>query len=244
MWTKEQIEDHKKIAQILNKIKDSTFEYIKNSIKLSEYDVQQFILNKFQEYNIKTDHDLPIVAFNKNTSKVHYFPSVKSRYLKEGDLILIDLWGKFKHLKSPFADITWMAYKGENIPKEANKVWDLVKTIRNKIIFLIKNDLQNGAIPSGYKLNKITRDFMIKNDFDKNENFYTGHLLGTYSAHGNKANISLSNKKSLLKNQGYSIEPGIYISNKFGIRSEINFFISNENEPVLTTKLQNKIIKL
>lgn len=244
MWTKEQIKNHIKMAQILNEIKDLSFDYIKNSIKLSEYDVQQFILNKFREFNIDSDNNPPIVAFNKNTSKVHYFPDMNSRCLKDGDLILIDLWGKLKHPNSPFSDISWMAYKGKTVPKDVTKVWNLVKTIRNKLISSINKDLANGVIPSGYKLNKLTRNFMINNDFDKKENFYTGHSLGTYSAHGRNANISLSNKKYLLKNQGYSIEPGIYILNKFGIRSEINFFISSENRLILTTKLQTRIIKL
>lgn len=244
MWSKQQIEFHKTAAQILCKIKDLTIDYIEESKKISEFDVQQFILKKFKEFGLKTDKNPPIVAFAKNTSKVHYFPNKKSNYLKNRDLILLDLWGKLKYSKAPFADITWMAYKGDHIPNEIQQIWNVVLKVRKQSILRIKRWIKSGSIPSGNEINQMTRKIMNQNGFGEIDNYYTGHSLGVSSAHGKKANISLSNKKSLSKNQGYTIEPGIYIKNKFGVRSEVNFFISNNNEIILTTSLQNKITKL
>jgi Xaa-Pro aminopeptidase len=43
---------------------------------------------------------------------------------------------------------------------------------------------------------------------------------------------------------GYTIEPGIYLKNKFGVRSEIDFYINEKNRVVITTKVQREILKV
>lgn len=64
------------------------------------------------------------------------------------------------------------------------------------------------------------------------------------SPHGNKNRLKPNSHLSLHKNVAYTIEPGIYLKEKFGIRSEIDFYITDKFKLVLTTDLQKKIIKL
>ena len=71
-----------------------------------------------------------------------------------------------------------------------------------------------------------------------------GHELGFKSPHGIGRPISPKNPFPIKKNMGYTIEPGAYIAGKFGVRSEINFYINKKNQVVLTTKLQKNLIKL
>lgn len=243
MWNKKELECHCKSAKLLMKIKDMAFDYIKKNKNISEYDVQQFILEKFKEYGLKTDKYPPIVAFGKNTSQIHYFPNKKSKKLKQNDLILVDLWANFKFTKSPFADTTWMAYNGKKVPKRVQEIWNLVRNIRDEIILFLKRSLKKKIIPTGKELNQITKDIMNKHGFSKQPH-YTGHCLGFTSAHGNKAAISPSNKKPLEKNLAYTIEPGIYLKNQFGIRSEIDFYIDKKFKLHLTTSVQKEIKKI
>ena len=91
MWNQTQIKIHIEAANLLDKIKDDIFEYIRLNKEVSEKEIQEFILKKFDENNIQSDKDPPIVAFNENSSKPHYFPSDNSKTLKKESLILIDL---------------------------------------------------------------------------------------------------------------------------------------------------------
>jgi Xaa-Pro aminopeptidase len=228
---------------LLNIVIQTAFLYVKNNKNVSEYDVQQFILNKFKEFNLQTDKDLPIVAFRENTSVVHYYPKKNSKTLTKNSLILIDVWAKIKNSKAPFADITKMAYCG-NISKEVQNNFNLVIKAREQVLSYINSQLRNKVIPSGRDISLVVSRFMESNGFHDKVNLYVGHCLGTFSSHGKYKNINKYNKNPLLKKLGYTLEPGIYIKNHFGIRSEIDFYIDENYSLILNNDRQNKIIKI
>ena len=72
----------------------------------------------------------------------------------------------------------------------------------------------------------------------------TGHSLGMSKAHGRNGRLGHKYNKDLIRNMGYTIEPGIYFKNKFGIRSEIDFYISSNMKLVITTDVQKNILKI
>tara|TARA_Y100000310_G_scaffold38072_1_gene35685 strand:- start:1244 stop:1960 length:717 start_codon:yes stop_codon:yes gene_type:complete len=238
MWTKTQIKQHTKVAKLLYKIKDAAFKYIHQGV--SEYEVQQFILKQFKRYGLKTDRDKPIVAFKQNTGLVHYFPKKKSKRLQKNSMILIDIWARLKQ-GGPYADITWMAYYGKPTKKE-QEIFNIVIKARNKALSHLKKQVTKGKIPTGYTINKIAKDVIDSYGYLKNFDHFTGHSLGNYSPHGNRAGLRPSNKKKLL-NMGYTIEPGIYLKNKFGARSEINVYLQ-KRKVILTTPMQKKLVKI
>lgn len=241
MWTDNQIENHRESARLLLRIKDLSFEYIRDNSSVNEYDVQQFIIKKFEEFGLKSDRHLPIVAFGKNTANVHHFPEKDSNIIRDGDLIMIDIWARLNVKGAPFADITWMGYRGENIPEAISKLWDVVVRVRNESIDCVRNNLRKSKLPIGRDIYLITNDVMREEGFGKDRH-YTGHSLGLTSAHGNRAHLKPSNNKELIKNLGYTIEPGIYLEGNVGLRSEIDFYISEDGEMVLTTDLQKDIV--
>ncbi|RLC38806.1 hypothetical protein DRH27_01415, partial [Candidatus Falkowbacteria bacterium] len=156
-------------------------------------------------------------------------------------LIMIDLWARLKEKNAPYADITWMAYYGRKIPNEIIKVFNIVKLARDKTIKYIINDLIKGNIPTGKEVDKIARIYINDKGYGDFFLHTTGHSLGIEGAHGKEAGIGLKNQKQLIKNLGYTIEPGIYLKNKFGVRSEIDFYINNNNKLVLTSNIQKNI---
>lgn len=244
MWKDIEIINHKKAAVLLNKVMHLVFQYIRDNHDVSEFTLQQFILQKYLELGLTTDKNPPIVAFRENSSEVHYYPNEKSKSLKDNSLILIDTWAKLKTANSPFADITWMAFLGKNIPSEIQHIFDLVIDVREQLIFFLKNKLTKSVIPTGQEINELTKSLMTKLGYTNKANLYTGHCLGNYSAHGNKKNINKYNDSSLLTNIGYTIEPGIYIKNKFGVRSEIDFYITKKLDLIITTEKQKRIIRI
>ena len=70
-----------------------------------------------------------------------------------------------------------------------------------------------------------------------------GHELGFTSPHGSGRRLNPKNVHSLKNNMGYTIEPGAYIKNKFGVRSEIDFYVDNKNRVIVTTKIQKTLVK-
>lgn len=244
MWNQTQIKSHIEVSNLLDKIKDEVFEYIGLNKEASEKEIQKFILKRFNENNIESDRDPPIVAFNENSSKPHYFPLENSKVLKRESLILIDLWAKFKKSNEPFADITWMAYYGDNIPKRIQDVFNIVLKARDSALNFIKQEVKEGKMPIGKEVDKVARELIEKEGFNGKFLHGTGHSIGTTSPHGNRSNLNTKGKKPLSINLGYTIEPGIYLENEFGIRSEIDFYINEKREVIVTTPIQNKLIQI
>jgi Xaa-Pro dipeptidase len=245
MWSKEQIGYHKEAAKRLDKIKNQTFKYIKNNINITEYDIQRFILKKFIEYNLKTDKDPPIVAFNENSATPEFYPSKNSKRLQKNTFILIDLWAKLKKENAPFADITWVAFYGKKIPKEIKKVFSLALKTRTETLSFIINKLEDGIMPTGKSIEQVAINLIKKAGYKNNIMHDLGHSIGIKQDHGPKPNwIYKKNKNRLHYNLAYTIEPGIYLKSKFGIRTEMDFYISNDNKLIITTNLQNKIVLL
>ncbi|HRY82670.1 MAG TPA: M24 family metallopeptidase [Candidatus Moranbacteria bacterium] len=246
MWTNIQIRQHKEAAKRLLKIKDQTFDFIgKNKRNISELEVQNFLYQKFKEYNLKTDNHPLIIAFGENSANPHYSPTEKTnKKLKTGDIIKLDIWARLSQKGAPFSDITWMAFRGNIIPKEIRRVFNTVIKARDIGIEIIKNNLKKKKIISGHEIDKAVREFVHKSGYSGKFIHGTGHSLGFYSPHGNQNRLRPNSHSYLYKNIAYTIEPGIYLDGKFGVRSEIDFYINNKFKFILTTKLQKEIIKL
>jgi len=242
MWTKKQVNQHIQVSKILLEIKDLAFNLIKNNNSITEYEVQQFIKQKFKEYKLKSSKHPPIVAFRQSTANIHYYPKKKnSKKIRPNSLIMLDIWAGLNKPKAPFSDITWMAYKGRSVPKDVQRVFSVIVETRDKCISFVKKELCRGKMPIGREISQVTIDNIRITGFQGKMNHYTGHGLGNTSPHGNRQGLRPSNKYSIHCNYGYTIEPGIYLKNKFGVRSEIDFYINSNKKLILTTDVQKKI---
>ncbi len=245
IWTDTQLEQHKRAALILDMIKDRAFATIKMYPRLTEWDVQQFILDQFTKEGIVNSVEKPIVAFGPSTSHVHYFCDQETaRQLKPESLILIDIWGKLKHPKAPYADITWMGYYGQKPSAEVKKISQLVFDARDRVIIYIKKELKEGRLPVGQEADNASRQFLAKAGY--HDDYFphsTGHSIGPSHVHGLHRGLRRSNNHLLTANLGYTIEPGIYIKDTFGARSEINFYIDG-HKLIITTPLQQELIRI
>ncbi len=239
------LESHKLAARKLDIIKDKAFQLIKQNIdKISEYDVWQYIVSELKEQNLATDKECPIVAVNENSSIPHYFPPRRSKIIKKNNLILIDIWARLKKQHSLFADITWVAYSGKMVPKLIRKTFDAVIKARNIALDFIRKELKNKNFPRTSDIDKVVRDYFESLNLGKFFVHGTGHSLGFYSCHGKSFYLSKNSRKRLKPGVPFAIEPGIYYKNKFGIRSEINCYVTSNYRLVITTEVQNKIIRI
>lgn len=247
MWSSTKINNHLIACKLIDKIKDSAYDFIKNNPNTTEYEVQQFILEQFKKNNLNAGKAHPdlIVAFIGSSAIPHYFPKKEnSRRLSSNTLILIDIWARLEQKQAPFSDITWIGYYGDNIPEEILKVWNIIKEARDSSLSFIQSQINNGKFPTGKEIDDVASKMIIDAGYEKNILHRTGHSIGLYSPHGTYRNINQKNKHPIIKNLGYTIEPGIYLKDNFGIRSEINFYINDNNEVVVTTPIQKEIIHI
>jgi len=258
-WSKLQINQHKQAAIALNKIIYEVAGYIENNPGTTDVAIRKFIKERYNVYNLKSDKQKSIVAFEENTSQVHYFAEEPNQ-LKEGNLIMVDIWAKLDEIGAPFADITWMLYYGRTIPKQSADAFKMVIQARDKAIKYLQNNLKNKAVPIGKDIDAVVRIYLEKCGHGDKFLHGTGHSLGSVSPHGRMTKINRRGKQSLPLNVGYTIEPGVYFKNKFGIRSEIDFYIDSPREIrpcrseaisqgknyklIITTICQRQIIKI
>ncbi|MEK7479388.1 MAG: M24 family metallopeptidase [Patescibacteria group bacterium] len=237
-WTKKQISQHIRAAKELSKIKDEFFSFLKPGV--SEYEAVEFLRKKYKEHGLWSVH-APIVAFGQNTSFVHYFPSQYSRRLRRGDLILLDIWARVREVGAPFADMTWMGCCGSFTS------YDLVHLIfraRDASIRFLRSRVREGVVPRGREVDAVARGVLEGAGYGKYFLHGLGHPLGFRSPHGTGARLSQKKGEGALeKRVGYTIEPGVYLKNKFGARSEIDFYIDGK-EVVITTPVQKTITKI
>ena len=203
------------------------FEEFKNVI---EAGIDEFELSfRFKEKLTKRGRrDLsfePIVAINENAAKPHAIPTKKK--LKKGDLLLLDAGIKYKRYCS---DRTRTIYIGKNItmskkqkfPKEIQKIYDIVLKAQESAIKAIRVGIK------AKELDKIARNIITDAGYGK----YFVHSLG----HGVGLDIHewpyINSRNEIILKEGmvFTIEPGIYIPNAFGIRIEDMIAINYNGE--------------
>mgnify|MGYP001157105763 CR=1 FL=1 len=228
----EQFRGHQQSARQILLAKDSAFEWIGQQIKsgktITEYQVQQRIMADFDRYNLVTDHP-PIVAVNANSADPHYAPTVnRHQPIMEGDLILIDLWAKQTQHDAIFADTTWVGYVGQEVPEKYTRVFDVVRVARDRAINFIKQRMSDGRITCGFEVDDVVRGWIQKSGYGDFFTHRTGHNIGR-EVHGNGVNMDnfeSKDERQLVEGICFSIEPGIYFSGDFGVRTEIDVFLA------------------
>jgi Xaa-Pro aminopeptidase len=226
----EQISSHFRASEHCRKIAHDAFAEIGRRIRdgkaPTEYEIQKYIMNRFEAEDLIWDGD-PIVAANAHASDPHYSPDPEhSSTLKEGDLILIDLWSKETQAGAVYADQTWMGYIGDTPPADRIEIWELVRDARRAGMKLIEDRIATGDSVHGWEVDDAVRKVIV--DAGHGEAFIhrTGHSITTLD-HGSGANIdNLETKdlRPLIPRTCFSIEPGVYLP-EFGVRSENNVMI-------------------
>jgi Xaa-Pro aminopeptidase len=212
----------------LRKIKDSariidaTFSHFFNLVKpgISEKDLE-IELEYFAKKNgaEKTSFDF-IVASGARTSLPHGRATNKT--IKKNDLVMFDAGVIFKGYSS---DMTRTIKLGKATKEEKN-VFESVLDAQKTAISMVKAGVKASVIDEN------ARRIIKKNGFGKNFLHALGHGLGL-SVHEGPV-LSPESKDFLRTNMVITIEPGIYLSGKFGVRIEDMVLITNSGCEVLT----------
>ncbi len=242
-----EIKNHEIANKKLDLIRGRVVDFIKKNInQISEQDVCNFILSEFKKENMITDK-IPshFVVVNKHTDDTHWsIPIKKPKIIRKNNLIMIDNWARLKKAASPFADITWMFYSGKKIPKRIQETFEKVISARDIALDFIRKELKNKRFPEAKKVDRVARDYFNRFGLEKFFTHETGHSLGYTSCHGKHFRLSKKSRKRIEPNIPFTIGPGLYFKGEFGIRSEINCYITKDYKLIISSSVQKKIIKI
>jgi len=243
-WSPEALASHRRSARHLDEIVVRTYNEVAEAVDggrtRTEHEIQQFMAETFHERGLV--FGAPIVAINANAGNPHYEPTAKtSSPIRSGDLLLLDLWCREKGEEAVFADITWMGFVGKTVPGRYDDVWKAVSGARDAAIQYVLDSVRGGKILRGCDVDDVTRTFIRDRGYERFFIHRTGHSIGR-EVHGNGANLDnleTRDERRLIAGTGFTIEPGVYLP-EYGIRSEVNLYISDQGAEV-TTSVQDRI---
>jgi Xaa-Pro dipeptidase len=248
--TRAQLDSHQRAARALRSIVDETFIEIGQSVSagraVSELYVQHSVMARFAARGLVT-HAPPIVAVNEHSADPHYGPTAKhDRAIRRGDFILLDLWAKEAAPGSIYADFTWVAFAGDKVPVEQARVFRIVADARDETVELVQRRVAAGEPVSGREADRAARSVIEAAGFGEAFVHRTGHSIGR-EVHGTGANLDSMetlDDRRLIDNTCFSVEPGIYLPGKFGVRSELDMTIENGRATVSGEPRQREIVAL
>ncbi len=250
-WSEAALESHRKAASVLRNIVDEVWNLVSNHLKtgdLTEFDIQKFILKQIKSNDCTIDHP-PIVAVNEHSADPHFSLTTDiSRPIEKNQLLLIDLWCKTNSPCSVYADMTWTAWTGPSEPDPmVNRIFTIVRDARDATVNAVLNAFATKRPVTGADLDRVARQYITDQGYGNYFVHRTGHSLDA-DVHGAGANLdSLESEddRTILPGTGFTIEPGIYLPGKFGIRSELNIAILKNGEVEITGQpIQKSLARL
>lgn len=222
--TQEEIKYVEIACSVTDEIFNEAISFVKKHKNITEIELKNFILLKIKQRGLRPSFS-PIVTSNKNAgNEIH--PEAKSTKLK--GFTIIDLGVRYKGYCS---DMTRTIYVGLPSKKDID-LYNLV--LASQLL---------GIKLSCVSTHTCTIDTEVRESLGKYKKYFIhtlGHGVGR-KIHEPPIIYQKRTKPVLKNNMIITIEPGIYIPNKLGIRIEDTVCIS-EKKPVILTKTPKKLI--
>ena len=237
-WSANELAGHRRAAQAIAGIAGDALRWAGGELgrgaEVRETTVQARVMDAYAGAGLVTDHP-PIVGFQANSANPHYEPKAGAdRRLARGDVLLLDLWAGVAP-GSVFADQTWMAFAGREPSEDVCRAWCVVRDARDAAVALLRERWKHKDPVTGAALDDAARAVITKAGFGEYFVHRTGHSIDR-DLHGSGPhldNFETADERTVIAGVGFSVEPGIYLPGRFGMRTEINVFVE-ETGPLVT----------
>ena len=227
----QEIKNLKKAAQIGREGFENFATYLQhNGLKKTE----KFLSFKaIENMSQKGKYELsfnPIVAINQNSAKPHAIATDKQ--LSNNDILLFDAGVKYKRYCSDRTCTSFVNFDTFNFKREQKfkskkhqKIYDIVLKAQLNAISNVRVGMK------AKQVDNLTRSVIEKSGYAKYFIHSTGHGVGLdiheYPFINSKSEMIIDN------NMVFTIEPGIYLENEFGIRIEDTIVMQNGRAVIL-----------
>lgn len=215
---KQEIKNIQKACIIVSEV----FETVKKSIVpgMTELDIHFKIEEEFAKRHVVQSFKT-IVASGPNSANPHHISG--NRKIQQNDIVLIDMGCIYKGYCS---DLTRTFFIGKQ-NNQQTKIWNIVKLAHDKALTNVKQNIKASDI------DLFAREEIKKEGYGKNFIHTTGHGVGL-NIH-EAPSVSSKSKDILKESMVITIEPGIYLDKKFGVRIEDTVLVTKKGYKVLTT---------
>ncbi len=228
-------ENEIKILKKGSKIIDEMFEICSNQMKIGQKESElQAILMKYAieqqmfDTGYKSTLNPLIIAGGPNGALPH--AQVTQRKFRSGDLVVVDLTLRYKGYVS---DSTRTFAVG-NISKKEKEVYEIVKESQKLGLKSVKPKINCKDVDFA------CRKFIDDSGYGKYFIHSTGHGIGL-EVH-EVPTVSYRSETKLKENMAITVEPGVYIPNKFGIRIEDSLIV--KQKPVVMHKFTKDLVTI
>jgi Xaa-Pro aminopeptidase len=217
---------------------------VRRSSPVSEFDMVGWLAEAMRRENLIWENG-PNVSANANSSDSHYEPTAEiSAPIREGDFILIDIWGREDKPGAVFYDITWTGVVGREPTGREQLVFETVRNARDAAISVVKEAFAAGRPIRGFEGDDAARNVIRAAGFGDYFTHRTGHNIGQ-EIHGSGAhldNLETHDERRILPHTCFSVEPGIYLP-EFGVRSEIDM-LTAPGKAWVTGEIQRELVRI
>ncbi len=191
-------------------------------VGMTELEIKKKLENQIRQH---ADCDLAfqsIVAFGQNSTLPHH--QATNKKLINGSVVLIDAGAKYQEYCADMTRTVFFKQQKQQTKqikqkeKEFKKILNLVKKAQHQAKILLKS-AEDITVAD---LDLACRNYIAKAGFARNFIHTTGHGLGI-DIH-EPPSIYKTNSTKLMTNMALTIEPGIYLEGKFGVRWEDTVF--------------------
>ncbi len=243
--SEEQIKSHFAARDAIDAITGDAFKEIGRRVRnggTHELEIQHWFLEAFRREDLVAD-DPPVVAVNANSSDPHYSPKAgSSKFIREGDFVLLDVWGKKNTPGAVYYDITWTGFVGKSPSDRMQDTFAVARQARDLGVKTVADAVSTCKPIAGWEVDHAVRGYIKEAGFGGYFSHRTGHSIST-EVHANGANmddLEIHDERRILPNSCFSIEPGIYLP-EFGVRTEVNVLVRSKSAEV-TGRIQHQIV--
>lgn len=247
-WSPAQLASHLTAGKAIDRITQVAFAEAARRVRakqsFTEYDLQQFMVEQFRAEGVTAD-SAPIVAVGPHAGDPHYEPKPQgSAPIREGDLLLLDVWGKTLAPASVYYDITWMGFLGAKVPEKYARIFSVLREARDAAIAFVQTSVKAGRAIEGWQVDRAARQVIRKAGHGNAFVHRLGHNIGQ-EVHGTGANmddLETHDIRRVMPRTCFSVEPGIYFP-EFGVRTEVNVYVE-DGQARVTGAIQSEILAL
>lgn len=214
-------EDEQEFMRTASRINDMAMDKFKGLVKagITEIEMANQMEAIYKSFGADGYSFEPLVGFGANAAVGHYYAG--NTVLKEGDCVLVDVGCKKDNY---CADMT-RTFFFKTVTKEQKNVYELVKKANEAAESIIKPGVRFCDIDA------TARDIIRKAGYGEKFTHRLGHSIGI-EVH-EYGDVSSTNENIIKEGMIFSIEPGIYLEDNFGVRIEDLVLVTKDGAQIL-----------
>ncbi len=214
-------ETEKALMREASRVNDEVITLAEKQVKpgITELELAEFIEREYKKAGASGPSFNTIVAFGPNAADPHHEPD--GTVLKAGECVLVDM-GCIKDRYCSDMTRTWFC---GFVTEEESAVYELVRRA---------NEAAEALVRPGVRLCDVdaaARDVIAGAGYGEYFTHRLGHFIG--QADHEKGDVSAANEAVCVPGMVFSIEPGIYLPGKFGVRIEDLVIVTDDGCEVI-----------